>query len=139
VTQVLQHASCVAINGRALLIKGPSGSGKSGLALQLMGFGARLVADDQTLLQRDGDRIVASCPTSLFGLIEARGMGILRTESAVDAEVVLVVDLAEICTDRMPPPRHCDILGLPVDLVTKVEAGHFAPALICLLSHGRHA
>jgi HPr kinase/phosphorylase len=135
---VAVHASCVALNGKAILIQGPSGSGKSGLALQLMALGATLVADDQTLLDRVNDTLIASCPPSLTGLIEARGIGILRAPTIAKAEVCLVVDLGETTAVRLPDERHRDILGVPIDLVSRVEADHFASALLCLLSNGRH-
>ncbi len=135
----LLHASCVAVKGRGLLIRGPSGSGKSGLALQLMAFGAQLVADDQTLLQRDGNNLIASCPGLLSGLIEARGVGILRSLALPMVQVAVAVDMAENGTERLPEPRQCDILGVRVDLVQRVDAPHFASALMCLLSDGRHA
>ena len=77
---VLLHASCVAISGRGVLIIGPSGSGKSALALQLMAFGASLVADDQTELTVQGGTLIARCPPTMSGLIEARGLGILRAQ-----------------------------------------------------------
>ncbi len=133
------HATCVAINGRGLLITGPSGSGKSALALQLLALGAKLVADDQTLLDRDGDHIIASCPEPLAGLIEARGMGILRVAALKATALAAVVDMGGATTTRLPEPRQCDILGIQIDLVCRVDAPHFASALMCLLSNGRHA
>ena len=66
------HATAVAVDGRAALILGASGAGKSSLALQLMALGAVLVADDRTVVQRDGSHIVADVPDTLRGLIEAR-------------------------------------------------------------------
>lgn len=133
------HASCVAYAGRGLLIRGRSGSGKSALALQLMAFGARLVADDRTELLRDGDTVTARCPPALSGLIEARGIGILKADPVAGIALALVADLDETNIERLPAPRKCDILGLPFDLVQRVAADHFASALLCYLSHGRHA
>ncbi|MEF9600929.1 HPr kinase/phosphatase C-terminal domain-containing protein, partial [Paracoccus sp. PXZ] len=74
---MILHASCIAHRGRGLLILGPSGAGKSTLALEMMAFGATLVADDRTILRREGGRIVADAPDSIRGRIEARGVGIL--------------------------------------------------------------
>lgn len=133
------HATCVAVNGRGLLITGPSGSGKSALALQLLGLGAQLVADDQTLLNRDGDKIIATCPEPLTGLIEARGVGILRVQPLPAATLTAVVDMSSATTSRLPKPQQCDILGVQIDLVSRVDADHFASALMCFLSNGRHA
>ncbi|MEN3167288.1 HPr kinase/phosphatase C-terminal domain-containing protein [Gluconobacter sp. OJB] len=85
------HASCVAWNGEAVLISGPPGAGKSELALRLMDAGFDLVADDRVLLEG----VVASAPARLAGLIEVRGVGILRTPFVVKATVRLRVCLGQ--------------------------------------------
>ncbi len=73
------HASCVAVENLGCLLLGPAGAGKSDLALRLvMDQDAKLVADDQVSLARRADRLVASPPANLAGLIEVRGLGILR-------------------------------------------------------------
>ena len=64
------HASTVAIEGRAVLITGPSGSGKSDLALRLLDRGFTLVSDDQTIVRRDGDRLIASAPPTIAGKLD---------------------------------------------------------------------
>ena len=71
------HASTVAIDGRAVLIPGPSGSGKSDLALRLLDRGFTLVSDDQTIVRRDGERLIASAPPTIAGKLEIRGVGIV--------------------------------------------------------------
>lgn len=71
------HASCVAVGNRALLIAGASNAGKSSLALALIDRGAALVADDQTLMARKDDRLLASAPHPLVGQIEIRNLGIV--------------------------------------------------------------
>jgi len=136
---ILLHASCVALNGRGLLITGPSGSGKSSLALQLMALGADLIADDQTEVSHDGTALVARCPATLRGLIEARGVGILRADPADRAVVTLVADLSQLETDRLPPRRRVTILGCEVDLVLRVQDHHFHQAVMLYLARGRHA
>ncbi|MES2666380.1 MAG: HPr kinase/phosphatase C-terminal domain-containing protein [Pseudomonadota bacterium] len=133
------HASCVAVQGRGVLILGPSGAGKSGLALQLMGFGAQLVADDRTILRREGDGLLATCPPALAGMIEARGIGILNARPLAQAGVALVVDLGQPETDRLPPPRTITLLGLEVDLVLQSQNDHFAAAVLLYLAAGRRA
>ena len=100
------HASCGAGQGKGLLILGPSGAGKSALALELMALGADLVADDRTDLVAESGRVMASCPPVLSGLIEARGLGLLRVPSVLQAQVVLAVDLGRVETERMPQPRN---------------------------------
>lgn len=133
------HGSCVAVDGRGLLILGPSGSGKSSLALRLLSLGAQLVADDRTLLSVEAGRLVARCPGPIAGLIEVRTVGILRAPSLELAELVLVADLGKTETERLPPPRQITILGCGVDLVLQGQNDHFPDALMLYLRHGRQA
>ncbi|WP_137111549.1 HPr kinase/phosphorylase [Rhodobacter sp. SY28-1] len=134
------HATCVAVDGRGLLILGPSGAGKSALALQLISRGAVLVSDDLTRLEGVGGTLWASCPNpDLQGMIEARGVGILRAPSVSGAEVGLVVDLGQMETDRLPPRRKVTILGISLSLVLHVQNDHFPDALMLYLRHGREA
>ena len=74
------HASTVASEGRAVLITGPSGSGKSDLALRLLDRGFTLVSDDQTIVTRVDDRLIASAPPTIAGKLEIRGIGIVEME-----------------------------------------------------------
>ena len=76
------HASTVAIGSRAVLITGPSGCGKSDLALRLLDRGFELVSDDQTIVKRDGDRLVATAPPNIAGKLEVRGIGIVEVETS---------------------------------------------------------
>ncbi|MCU0910148.1 MAG: HPr kinase/phosphatase C-terminal domain-containing protein [Rhodobacteraceae bacterium] len=133
--QVL-HATAVALEGRALLILGPSGSGKSALALQLMALGARLVSDDRTTVTLGDGHPVASAPTAILGRIEARGIGILAAEPAPPCPVALVADLAHAETERLPPPRQFDLLGIPIPLVHRIDSPHFPAALVQYLRGG---
>lgn len=139
-TSEVLHATCVAVEGRGLLILGPSGSGKSALALQLMSRGAVLVSDDRTRVTREDDRLVAKCPTpDLSGLIEARGIGLLRASALALVPLALAVDLGQAETDRLPPYRHVTILGVSLSLVLQVQNDHFPDALMLYLRHGRQA
>lgn len=133
------HASCVAHGDRGLLILGPSGSGKSALALRLMALGAVLVADDQTLLTREGDTLIARCPPQLRGLIEARFVGLLRAPAQDSVRVALVVDLSHQESARLPPHRNVTLLDVTLDLVLASESNHFPAAVLCYLAHGRAA
>jgi len=115
---VLVHATAVALGARAVLLRGPSGSGKSDLALRLIDAGARLVADDQTELLRRGDRILVRAPAAIAGLIEARGVGILRLEAIDEAALVLIADLvAPERVERLPEPRREEFFGIAVPVV----------------------
>lgn len=133
------HASCVALGDRGLLILGPSGSGKSSLALRLISLGAALVADDQTMLTVETGRLVARCPGPIRSLIEARGIGLLRAPTVEAATIALVVDLGQSEEQRLPPTRRFTILGCSADLVLHAPHPHFPDALMLYLSHGRQA
>ena len=133
------HASCVALGDRAVVITGASGSGKSALALSLMGHGATLVADDRTELTRQGAVIIASAPQTIRGLIKARGVGILTADTVARAQVHLMVDLDTPETNRLPPVRQAKLLDLAIPLLHKVESPHFAPAILQYLKSGPKA
>lgn len=134
------HATCVAIDGRGLLILGPSGAGKSSLALRLTSLGAALVSDDQTRVAVVGGGLLATCPNpDLQGLIEVRGVGVLRARALPSAMVNLVVDLGQPEPDRLPPRRTVTILGVPLPLVLHPQNDHFPDALMLYLRHGRQA
>jgi HPr kinase/phosphorylase len=134
---VIVHATTVAIDGRGVLIMGAAGAGKSGLALDLMAFGARLVADDRTMIAVSVDGLVASCPHSLQGMIEARGLGLLHAPFCDAALLHLCVDLDTTETQRLPPRRKIIFLDQPLDLVLASPHGHFAAALIHYVRYGR--
>lgn len=135
---LLLHATTVALAGRgAVVITGASGSGKSGLGLELMALGCDLVADDRTLLStRDGGPW-AFCPPGLEGLIEARFVGLLRARAAAPSPVALAVDLDRTEADRLPLPRHVAWLGARVPLLHKAATPGFAAALLQYLKVGR--
>lgn len=136
--ELLLHASCVALQGRGLVILGPSGSGKSALALELMALGATLVADDHILLRAEPDGLIARCPPQIRGLVEARGVGLLRAESLAETPLKLAVDLDRAEPDRLPPRHHIDLLGHRLDLVLGQSARHLPSALLQYLRAGRY-
>jgi HPr kinase/phosphorylase len=115
---ILVHATAIAIEDAAILLRGPPGAGKSDLALRLIDGGARLVADDQAELRRVEDQILVSAPAVIAGLIEIRGVGILRIDPIAAAPLALLIDLvpsAEV--ERFPEARFEDILGLSIPLI----------------------
>lgn len=112
------HASCVAADGRAVLIVGPSGSGKSDLALRLTDRGFTLVSDDRTIVRKEGERLVASAPPTIKGKLEIRGIGIVEMETVSDVPVALVVELTNEYTRLPDDSRERLILGAGIPLVS---------------------
>jgi serine kinase of HPr protein (carbohydrate metabolism regulator) len=107
------HASCVLLDGGAVLLRGASGAGKSDLALRLIDRGGKLVADDRVDIYRRGGVLVARAPIPLQGLIEVRGIGIVRLPSVIDAPISLVVDLVpRDRVERLPEDSTVTILGI---------------------------
>ena len=98
------HGTCVAIEGRGVLIEGRSGSGKSDLALRLIDRGARLVSDDYTVLLREGAALSARAPENIAGRIEVRGIGIVSMPNVAHAPLALVVRLVE-APARLPEEK----------------------------------
>jgi hypothetical protein len=90
---MLIHATSAALASQAILFLGPSGSGKSQLAFRLLQRGAWLIADDQTHLSPRGGAIWASCPPTIEGKLEVRGVGLIAAPHQVGASVRLVLDL----------------------------------------------
>lgn len=115
---LLVHATAVALEGGAIVLRGPPGAGKSDLALRLIDGGARLVADDQVALRRRGDRVMVGAPDVIAGLIEIRGIGILRVERVAEAPLLLLVDLLPSGrVERMPEGRVEPVLGREIPLI----------------------
>lgn len=116
-TTLTSHATCIAIDGHGVLLRGASGSGKSDLALRLIADGARLVADDQVVLAVEGDAVIGSAPPALHGMIEIRGLGIMRMEADARAPIALVADMtAADAVERMPEPRQCRLAGIAIPM-----------------------
>jgi len=118
------HATCVALGGAAVLLRGPAGAGKSDLALRLIEAGARLVADDQVELAAEGGRLVARAPAAIAGMMEVRGVGLVPMAAAAAAPVALVADLVA-APERLPEPAAEAILGVSI---ARVEIAPFEPS-----------
>lgn len=126
---LVMQASAVAIGGRALIIEGPPGSGKSSLTLALIDRGAALIGDDGVTLTRDGEQLRASAPPHIAGLLEVRGVGLARLPVAAPAPAALILTLG-----GPPPPRLPDT-PLPIRIIAGVavpvlgfDPGPIAPA-----------
>jgi serine kinase of HPr protein (carbohydrate metabolism regulator) len=120
------HASCIAIGGRAVLLAGSSGRGKSDLALRLIDRGAALISDDYTELRRSGGRLLARAPATIAGKIELRGVGVVELAAAADLPVCLYVDL-ERAPERLPEPATIGLAGEDVPLVALAALEPSAP------------
>ena len=126
------HASTVATGGRAVLITGPSGSGKSDLALRLLDRGFTLVSDDQTILKRDGDRLLATAPPTIAGKMEVRGIGIIEVERISDVPVALIVELTSDIQRLPDDSRERPILGVRLPFVSIDAMTPSAPSKVAI-------
>jgi HPr kinase/phosphorylase len=107
---MLMHASCAARDGWGVLLTGAPGSGKSDLLFRLLDRGFVLVADDQVEIGTDG---MARPPETLAGLLEVRGLGVMRFPFMGAARPVLVAELVTDPVPRLPEPRQHPVLRLP--------------------------
>lgn len=139
----LIHGTCVALGRRAALLRGPSGSGKSDLALRFLFLARRgpaaldppaLVADDQVAIRRDGNRVLAAAPESIQGQMEVRGLGIVGVKLVAEAELVLVVDLVDAgAVERLPPSNlTARIAGVDLPLLRLTPFELSAPIKLAL-------
>ena len=135
--QTILHASAVSCAGKAEVFTGQSGSGKSGMALEMMALGGVLVSDDRTVVSLEQGQVYASAPVAIKGLIEARGVGILSAQSVGPVAVSLVVDMSMLETARLPPERETIILAQSLPLLYKVESRYFPAAILQYLRQCR--
>jgi HPr kinase/phosphorylase len=106
------HATCVAVDGTGVLLRGASGAGKSDLALRLIDAGAVLVSDDYTRLEALDGALMASAPETIRGLLEVRGLGVVRVPCQAAAPLGLIVDLvAPETVERLPEPEAEAVAG----------------------------
>ena len=140
-SQIFLHGTCVSVGGAGVLILGEPGSGKSALALRLIdepGYGisgillrSELVADDQVIVTRDQDRLMASAPATLRGKLEIRGLGIVTLAIPLSVSLTLVVKLQDhSAIERLPDPATFNILGVALPLVEMDGKMPSAPTLL---------
>jgi HPr kinase/phosphorylase len=140
------HASAVLVGARAVLIRGPSGSGKSRLALDLIAAGrassfsslqfpfTRLIGDDRVELIRTGGRLLVQAVPALAGLIEVRGAGIFRLDHEPCAVVGLVVDLAATDAQRLPETSLITLESVKLARLAVPEGASALPGILALLT-----
>ncbi len=126
------HASSVALAGRAVLIMGASGAGKSDLALRLIDRGFTLVSDDQTLVRRDDDTLLASAPAQIAGKLEIRGIGIIDMATQSEVPITLAVELKSDIARLPDDSREFPLLGVPLPLITIDAMTASAPVKVAL-------
>ena len=139
---MLIHGTCVELFGLGVLLQGPSGSGKSDLALRLINDGARLVADDQVMVTEKSGQIRAAAPTQIAGRIEVRGIGIIDVTTIEVAQMVLIVNLvAPADVPRMPEPYESQLAGisLPTIALAPFEASAAAKVRLAVLVEKRNS
>jgi len=130
------HASCIELAGAGILLRGPSGSGKSDLALRLIDGGARLVSDDRTDLTLENGSLFASSPATIAGKLEVRGVGILTLPAVQRSRVGMAVDLVEASTiERLPAGPRCSYLGVELPLIAIAPFEASAPAKLRAVAH----
>ena len=136
------HASAVLVGARAVLIRGPSGSGKSRLALQLLQAAqaghlpfARLVADDRAYVEAVNGRLLVRPAPTLAGLIEMRGSGIQKVEFDPLAVAGWIVDLAATDVARLPdvPAQTAAIEGVTLPRLAVAAGEEPLPAVLAFL------
>jgi len=126
------HASSVALEGRAVLISGPSGSGKSDLTLRLLDRGFTLISDDRTIVRKQGSKLIASAPETIKGKLEIRGVGIVEMDTVADVPVALVVELTSDIQRLPDDDRERLILGTGIPLISVDAMTASAPSKVSL-------
>ena len=139
------HGTAVVVGERGLLIRGPSSAGKSMLAAALIADGARLVADDRVHLSSCHERIVATAPAAIAGLLEMRGLGLVPVPNEASAVIRLVVDLVDAdLLERHPEPSAASVtlFGVLLPRQPVPAASPMSPLLIAaalgVLPRGRN-
>jgi len=131
------HGSAVAYRDRGLLITGDAGAGKSALAVEMIALGAGLVADDWVVLERGrAVGLVMSVPAPIAGLMELRGIGLVRLPYTDPAPLTCILDLDRAPVDRLPHPRKRRLLGVDCPVIAGKDRPGLAAAMMAVLHAG---
>ena len=135
---ILAHGTCISIDGAGVLLRGPSGSGKSDLALRLLNrkdLNVLLVADDQVYLDQRGEDLWAAASDELSGMMEVRGVGLVAVDHMAEVRVRLVLDLCSLeSVPRLPQVSCCTIDGVTLPLYPCAPLEASAPDKVVLLA-----
>jgi HPr kinase/phosphorylase len=137
--KITLHGTCISLNDIGVLILGPSGAGKSSLALRLIdepGYGisaslmkGALVSDDQTVIARKGNMLIASAPPAIAGKLEIRGLDLVSMATQQQVPLALVARLQPaVDINRLPDPQTYEILGVALPLIEIDAVSPSAPA-----------
>ena len=129
------HASCVYIKNKGILFLGDSGSGKSDISLRLIAdYKATLIGDDRIDIIVKGNNIIASAPKNLSGLLEVRGIGIIKVKTKKKNKIDIAVFLTQDKIERMPEPLYYELLDkkIPLININPFEASATAKILAAL-------
>ncbi|MDS9951769.1 MAG: hypothetical protein RI859_05930, partial [Planktomarina sp.] len=137
-SRLLLHATAVRFQSKSLLILGPSGSGKSKLAVDMISLGATLISDDRVWLCIEDQRLCLEAPEQVSGQIEARGLGILRVKPSVQGptELDYCLDLSLESRERLPFTQEVTKLGYKILVLPGLPIVPSASALMLLLKNG---
>jgi serine kinase of HPr protein (carbohydrate metabolism regulator) len=133
------HATAIVVGTRGLLFVGPSGIGKTMMAFTCLAAARRqgavsfLIADDQVLLSRDGDRIIASCPPSIAGLMEIRGSGIVKVDHLESAPIDLAVQVISLAEAERIPPENEQFQTAEIGALPLVRVADKAPSPLAII------
>ncbi len=133
----LQHASCVDFDGQGVLILGASGSGKSSLALGCISLGAVLVGDDYVDLSVAENRIIATRPPNIAGLIEVPRVGVLNCNFVEYTHLVWAIDMSQAEVDRLPPRRKIRLQNCEIPLIYGANIPNLHSVAYQLITAGR--
>jgi len=136
---MLVHGTAVKLNNKGLLIKGCSGSGKSDLALRLINEGAVLISDDQVIVKQVGECVEMAPPKQLQGLLEVRGIGIIKVPYDARCHLEMIVELrARGDIDRLPEAEIEEYFGVSLPKIRLHAFDHSTPLKIDLMLNGKY-